>query len=208
MSDRRIIHIVDDEDAVRRSVSFLLKAAGFDVLVYTCGIEFLAGIGNAQPGCIILDIRMPKMDGLEVQRTLTERGIDFPVVMLTGHGDVTLAVRAIKAGAIEFIEKPFEKASLLRAVEEAFASLGKSRNAILDNTQASVRLARLTPRECDVLNGLVFGHPNKIIAYNLGISTRTVEVHRANLMHKLEVESLSAVLRLAFAAGWGNSQSE
>ena len=208
MSNRRMVHIVDDEDAVRRSVSFLLKAAGFDVLVYTSGIEFLSGIENTQPGCIILDIRMPKLDGLEVQRTLTERGIDFPVVMLTGHGDVTLAVRAIKAGAIEFIEKPFEKASLLRAVEEAFASLGKSRNAILDNTQASVRLARLTPRECDVLNGLVFGHPNKIIAYNLGISTRTVEVHRANLMHKLEVESLSAVLRLAFAAGWGNSQSE
>ncbi len=201
MADRRIVHLVDDEEAVRRSVGFMLRASGFEVIAYPSGVAFLAAAGKAAPGCVLLDIRMPEIDGLEVQRILAERGMPFPVVVLTGHGDITLSVRAIKAGAVDFLEKPFEKAAMLRAIEEAFAHLGSTQVQGLDAAGAIVRLAALTPRERDVLVGLVRGQPNKITAYELGISTRTVEVHRANLMHKLEVNSLSDVLRIAFAAG-------
>lgn len=170
---------------------------------YASGIAFLAAAGAATPGCVLLDIRMPELDGLEVQRKLTERGIAFPVIMLTGHGDITLAVRAIKAGAVDFLEKPFEKAALLRAIEEAFERLENTRSHEFEAADATLRLAVLTPREREVLDGLVKGQPNKITAYELGISTRTVEVHRANLMHKLELRSLSDVLRLSLAAGLG-----
>ncbi len=200
MADKRIVHLVDDEDAIRRSVGFMLSTAGFAVIAYPSGVAFLAAAGKAALGCILLDIRMPEIDGLEVQRILAERGVSFPIVVLTGHGDITLSVRAIKAGAVDFLEKPFEKAALLRAIEEAFLRLGSTQIQGLDAATAATRLAVLTPRERDVLVGLVRGQPNKITAYELGISTRTVEVHRANLMHKLEVNSLSDVLRIAFAA--------
>lgn len=204
MSIKRTIHLVDDEDAVRRAVGFLLRTAGFEVVTYASGVEFLAVVGKAVPGCVLLDIRMPQIDGLEVQRLLAGRGIGLPVIVLTGHGDVTLAVRAIKAGAIEFLEKPFEKVVLLRAVEAAFEWLDDTQKRRVDAAEAVVRLAALTAREAEILDGLVRGHPNKITAYELGISTRTVEAHRANLMQKLHVESLSAVLRLAFAADAGS----
>lgn len=201
MSDKRLVHLVDDEEAIRRSVGFMLRAAGFDVIAYPSGVDFLEAAAKAMPGCLLIDIRMPEIDGLEVQRLLAERDLDFPIVVLTGHGDIGLSVRAIKAGAIDFIEKPFEKAALMRAIEEAFALLGAADRPESDATEALQRLAVLTPRENDVLVGLVRGQPNKITAYELGISTRTVEVHRANLMHKLDVRSLSDVLRIAFAAG-------
>jgi len=204
MTERRIVHLVDDEEAIRRSVGFLLRTAGFDVVTYPSGVAFLAAVAGAAPGCILLDIRMPELDGLAVQRLLGERGITLPIVMLTGHGDISLSVRAIKAGAVDFLEKPFEKAALLRAIEDAFARLGRSRADHLDAAAATIRLAALTLRERDVLAGLVRGQPNKITAYELGISTRTVEVHRANLMNKLAVGSLSEVLRIAFAAELGD----
>lgn len=200
MSDRRIVHLVDDEEAIRRSVAFMLRSEGFEVISYPSGVAFLAAAAKALPGCVLLDIRMPEIDGLEVQRILAERGVMLPIVVLTGHGDITLSVRAIKAGAIDFLEKPFEKATLLRAIEEACRRLGAIEADGLDAAAATLRLAALTPRERDVLAGLVRGQPNKITAYELGISTRTVEVHRANLMHKLEVGSLADVLRIAFAA--------
>lgn len=203
MTDRRMIHLVDDDEAIRRSAGFLLRTSGFEVTTYVSGVDFLATIGTAPVGCVLLDIRMPGIDGLEVQRLLAERGIACPVIMLTGHGDVTLAVRAIKAGAIDFIEKPFEKAALLGAIAEAFARISDLGQVDIAAADAVVRLAALTPRERDVLDGLVRGQPNKITAYELGISTRTVEVHRANLMHKLKVRSLSDVLRLSFSAGLG-----
>ncbi|WP_010189023.1 response regulator transcription factor [Sphingomonas sp. PAMC 26605] len=203
MSDKRTVHLVDDDDAIRRSAGFLLRSAGFDVVSYGSGTEFLGGVGQASPGCILLDIRMPGIDGLEVQRTLGERGIGFPVIVLTGHGDITLSVRAIKAGAVDFLEKPFEKATLLLAIEEAFGRLFETQTQQLDASDATIRLAALTPRERDVLEGLVAGQPNKITAYKLGISTRTVEAHRANLTNKLGVRSISDVLRLAFAANLG-----
>lgn len=200
MTDKRTVHLVDDEEAIRRSVGFMLRTAGFDVVTYPSGVAFLAAAAIAPPGCVLLDIRMPEIDGLAVQRILAERGLALPIVVLTGHGDITLSVRAIKAGAIDFLEKPFEKAALLRAIEEAFVQLDRACADNLDAASATLRLAALTPRERDVLIGLVRGQPNKITAYDLGISTRTVEVHRANLMHKLEVGSLSDVLRIAFAA--------
>lgn len=196
----RTVHIVDDDESVRRSVGFMLKTSGFQVRNYASGDELLKAARHLEPGCILLDIRMAGMDGLEVQQALKERGVSLPVVIMTGHGDVPLSVRAMKAGAIDFIEKPFEKAVLLSALELGFASLNQSSDARERAKEATVRLQVLTPREREVLDGLTNGFPNKTIAYDLGISPRTVEIHRANVMSKLEVRSLSEALRLAFAA--------
>lgn len=150
---------------------------------------------------------MPEMDGLEVQRTLHERGVTMPVIILTGHGDVSIAVRAMKAGAVDFIEKPFEKEVLLGAIEAAFERLDASGEANTRAEEAAVVLAALSPREREVLEGLAQGLPNKTIAYDLGISARTVEVHRANVMTKLGARSLSDALRIAFAAGLGSDKA-
>ncbi|MBK6297037.1 MAG: response regulator transcription factor [Sphingomonadales bacterium] len=205
MTDRRQIYLVDDDDAVRRSAGFMLKTSGFAVEPFASGVEFLKGVEALAPGCILLDVRMPGMDGLEVQRALGERGIAFPVIVLTGHGDVNVAVAAMKAGALDFIEKPFEKAVLLAALEEGFAQIERSDRGKARAAEAVLRLNVLTAREHDVLEGLVRGFPNKTIAYDLGISARTVEIHRANLMTKLNVRSLSEALRIAFAAGLGDT---
>lgn len=199
-SDLRFVHLVDDDDAIRRSAGFMLKTSGFQVQSYESGAELLKNAGSLKQGCILLDIRMPGMDGLEVQQALREKGVALPVIIMTGHGDVTLAVKAMKAGAVDFIEKPFEKAVLLSSIELGLKRLKRTeldRDHIAD---AAVRLKVLTPREHDVLNGLAKGLPNKTIAYDLGISPRTVEIHRANLMTKLKVRSLSEALRIVFAA--------
>ena len=199
MSEKHVIHLVDDEDSVRRSAGFMLRTSGYEVRAYASGVEFLKDARSADPGCILLDVRMPEMDGLEVQAELNSRGITMPVIVLTGHGDINTAVAAMKGGAVDFIEKPFEKAVLIEAIESAFRRLD---NGARSNEQdAKVQVAVLTPREQEVLQGLVRGHPNKTIAYDLGISPRTVEVHRANVMSKLHVRSLSEALRIAFAAG-------
>jgi two-component system response regulator FixJ len=203
MTERRLVHLVDDEDAIRRSAGFLLRTSGFDVRTHVSGVAFLKEVKAAEPGCVLLDVRMPEMDGLEVQQQLAERGVGWPVIILTGHGDVPIAVQAMKAGAIDFLEKPFDKATLLRALDTGFAIFDQHDAAAASAEEAKVRIAALTPREQDVLRGLADGLPNKTIAYDLGISPRTVEVHRANLMTKLEVHSLSEALRLAFAAGYG-----
>ena len=200
MSDR-IIHLVDDDEAIRRSAGFMLKTSGFKVSSFASGVELLREAKDLQPGCILLDVRMPDMDGLQVQQALQERGIGYPVIVMTGHGDVAVAVQAMKAGAVDFIEKPFEKAVLMSALEEGFSRLEQTGRSRARAEEARVRLQALTPRERDVLEGLVRGHPNKTIAYDLDISPRTVEIHRANLMSKLGVASLSEALRLAFAAG-------
>jgi two-component system response regulator FixJ len=199
----RLVHLVDDDEAIRRSASFMLRTSGYLVKTYASGRELLA-LGKAIPaGCILLDVRMPEMDGLEVQAALKEQGVLLPVIVMTGHGDVNVAVQAMKAGAVDFIEKPFEKAVLLSAIDEGFARIEQAGRGRARADEAKVRLEALTPREADVLQGLVRGHPNKTIAYDLGISPRTVEIHRANLMTKLEVASLSEALRIAFAAGMG-----
>jgi two-component system response regulator FixJ len=201
MTQQKIIHLVDDDDAVRRSAGFLLRTSGFDVRAYASGVEFLAGVKKAEPGCILLDVRMPEMDGLEVQAELNSRGIAMPVIVLTGHGDITTAISAMKGGASDFIEKPFEKEVLLLAIEAAFERLDAGARARTLAHDAQVRIGALTPREQEVLLGLVSGKPNKVIAYDLGISPRTIEIYRANLMGKLGVRSLSEALRIAFAAG-------
>jgi two-component system response regulator FixJ len=207
MTDRRLIHIVDDEEAIRRSASFMLKTSGFSVATYESGAAFLREVKHVEPGCILLDVRMPEMDGLEVQQVLLDRGIAMPVIILTGHGDISIAVRAMKAGAVEFIEKPFEKAVLLDAIAVAFERLDDSEKRTARSAEAAVMISGLTAREQDVLRGLADGLPNKTIAYDLGISPRTVEVHRANLMTKLGVRSLSEALRIAFAANLGTSDA-
>lgn len=200
MTTDRHVYLVDDEEAVRRSEGFLLKTSGYTVRTFASGDEFLSEAKSLPPGCVLLDIRMPGLDGLDVQRILNERGAGFPVIILTGHGDIALSVRALKAGAVDFIEKPFQKAELIAAIEDAFHRLDIGDRHRLDASEANVRLAVLTPRERDVLDGLVEGLPNKTIAFDLDISSRTVEVHRANLMSKLGVRSLSQMLRIAFAA--------
>lgn len=200
MTTDRIVYLVDDEEAVRRSEGFLLKTSGYTVRAFASGDAFLAEAKSLPPGCVLLDIRMPGLDGLAVQQVLNDRGACFPVIILTGHGDIALSVRALKAGAVDFIEKPFQRAELLAAIEDAFHRLDNGDRQRLDSTAANVRLAVLTPRERDVLDGLVEGLPNKTIAFDLDISSRTVEVHRANLMSKLGVRSLSQMLRIAFAA--------
>jgi len=196
----RVVHLVDDDGAIRRSAGFMLKTSGYQVRSYESGVELLKGHGDLIEGCILLDIRMPGMDGLEVQQALRDKGVTLPVIIMTGHGDVGLAVRAMKAGAIDFIEKPFEKATLLGAIEQGLNRLREAETGRTLAKEAAVRLQGLTPREREVLDGLAKGLPNKTIAYDLGISPRTVEIHRANLMTKLGVRSLSEALRVAFAA--------
>lgn len=202
MTEQRV-YVVDDEEAVRRSLGFLLRTSGYQASLFASGTEFLREARGLEAGCVLLDVRMPEMDGLEVQREMAARGITLPVIVLTGHGDITTAVQAMKAGAVDFLEKPFEKAALLTALEAGFARVDQVGEGADAARAAGVRLAALTARERDVLAGLAKGLPNKTIAYDLGISPRTVEVHRANLMTKLEVRSLSEALRIAFAAGMG-----
>jgi len=205
MSNERLVYVVDDDDAVRRSAAFMLRHAGFQVRPVESGIAFLKLAKNAERGCVLLDIRMPEMNGLEVQQHMVKEGIDMPVVILTGHGDVEVAVQAMCAGAINFLEKPYEKEALLAAMEEAFQRIENSELKEMACSEATVRLACLTGRERDVLDGLMTGYPNKTIAYDLGISPRTVEIYRANMMEKLRVRSLAEALRIGFAAEAGEA---
>ena len=194
------VYLVDDDPSVRRSIGFMLRTSGFEVRTYESGVELMKDATRLDAGCILLDIRMAGMDGLEVQQALRDKGVTHPVIIMTGHGDVSLAVQAMKAGAIDFIEKPFEKAVLLSALELAGDRLSHSELGRERAGDAVIRLQVLTSREREVLDGLAQGLPNKTIAYDLGISPRTVEIHRANLMQKLGVRSLSEALRIAFAA--------
>lgn len=204
MTDRTVF-LVDDDEAIRHSASFMLRHAGFLVKTYPDGLSFLDHVSKDQNGCILLDVRMPGMDGLAVQSALNQRGINMPVIILTGHGDVPVAVEAMKGGAIEFLEKPYEKQALVGAIENAFNLLD---NQTADDKRcgdAKAKLTSLTPRETEVLECLVSGLTNKGIAQALSISPRTVEIHRAHMMEKLEADSLSSALRLAFLAGIGDA---
>ncbi|MGB3626527.1 MAG: response regulator [Henriciella sp.] len=208
--EKPLVHLVDDDEAIRHSASFMLRLAGYRVQTHKDGVSFLDELDTLESGCILLDVQMPRMNGLAVQKELNARGCEMPVVVLTGHGDVSVAVQAMKAGAINFVEKPYEKQVLLDALGEAFAQLNSRNRSVLQKAEAEKRLAHLSPREMDVLNGLVDGLTNKAIANTLDISPRTVEIHRANLMEKLGVSSLSASLRIAFAAGvtgWSKGQA-
>lgn len=200
MVPEKLVYIVDDDDAVRRSTAFMLRHAGYRIKQYASGIAFLKEAKQAELGCVLLDVCMPKMDGLEVQKEMSLLGINMPIVILTGHGDVELAVKALRAGAINFIEKPYDKQTLLHAIQEAHARLESVQYKDIKAIEAHILLAGLTGRERDVLRGLVQGLPNKTIAHELSISPRTVEIYRANMMEKLKVQSLSEALRIAFIA--------
>jgi two-component system, LuxR family, response regulator FixJ len=195
------VYIVDDDEAVRDSLALLLAAQAYAVSSFASAQEFLAAAPSLPSGCLIADIRMPGMTGLELQRRLNQRALHFPTIVITGHGDVPLAVRAMKEGAIDFIEKPYAVEAILGGIELALARLDERHPSEPAATEAAARLALLTPREREVLEGLLAGLPNKSIAYDLAISPRTVEVHRARVMQKLRGRSLSEVIRLALAAG-------
>lgn len=200
MSEPYTVYIVDDDPAMRRSIAFLLDQVRRPSRSFESGEAFLREAGHLEPGCILLDIRMPGRDGLEIQKLLNQRGVRSPVVMITGHGDVAMAVKAMKEGAVDFLEKPFRSEALMNAIDMAATRLERHARHLHDAEEARLLLNALTPRERDVVAGLARGHPNKTIAYDLGISPRTVEVHRANLMEKLDARSLSDVLRIVFAA--------
>lgn len=203
MGNRRLVHVIDDEVAVRDAAAFMLRHAGYDVATYPSGEAFLQTVDSVRPGCILLDVRMPGIDGLELQQELAGRGITMPIVVVTGHGDIRIAVQAMKAGAVDFVQKPYQRDVLLPALEGAFDRFEQVRVQGLKAAEASALVAKLTAREHDVLNRLAQGSSNKTIAHDLGISPRTVEIHRANMMEKLGASSLSAALRIAFAAGLG-----
>ena len=204
MADTRLVHVVDDEEAVRRSLDFLLRTAGFAVERWQDGQSFLKGADRAAPACVLLDVRMPGMDGLQVQNEMAAMGFNRPVIVLTGHGDIATAVRAMQAGAIDFLEKPCSRERLLEALEIGFAELADKEGKRERECWAKAQIASLTQREQEVLEGLACGYPNKTIAYDLGISSRTVEVYRANAMEKLEVSNFADALRIAFAAEMGS----
>ena len=195
MQDNRIVHIVDDDEAVRQSLAFLLSSAGLAVRLYDSATAFLAGLASVKGGCLITDMRMPDMTGLELLHQLRAKACGLPAIVITGHGDVALAVEAMKAGAIDFIEKPFDEEAILHAVQAALERGSEGEGG--DAPAIAARLASLSERERQVLEGLIAGHPNKTIAYDLGISPRTVEVYRANLMTKMEARSLSELIRMA-----------
>ena len=201
MPNDRYVYIVDDDDAVRDSLSVLLEAVGHRVRSFGLARDFLDAAAALPIGCLIADIRMPGMDGLELQRALNERALRFPMIVITGHGDVPLAVRAMKAGALDFIENPFAAPAILAGVEAALLRLDAAEQQDPAALAAQAKLGSLSPREREVLEGLLAGLPNKTIAYDLAISPRTVEIHRARVMDKMAARSLSELIRLALAAG-------
>jgi two-component system, LuxR family, response regulator FixJ len=201
MTRKRQVYVVDDDEAVRDSLSALLESKGYAVGSLGSAAEFLALAPSLPAGCLIVDVRMPEMDGLELQQRLIEHNLGFPLIVITGHGDVPLAVRAMKAGAVDFIEKPFASEAILGSLAGAFARIATPSEQNPAVVTAAVKLDLLSPREREVLEGLLAGLPNKSIAYDLGISPRTVEIHRARVMDKMGARSLSELVRLALAAG-------
>jgi len=207
MTDKALVHVIDDDEAVRQSLAFLLTTAGFDVQTYESAPRFLEEAAKIKEGCVITDVRMPGMTGIELLRRIRELKLPLPVIVITGHGDVPLAVEAMKMGAIDFLEKPFEEELLLTSVRSALNALEKDHKRELERAEIERRLAALSHRERDVLEGLVAGQANKQIAFQLGISPRTIEIYRANLMTKMQAASLSELVRMAIIAGVLGQQS-
>jgi two-component system response regulator FixJ len=200
MAADAVVHLIDDDEGVRQAVAFLLTTSGFAVRVYESAIVFLDALQSVQPGCVVTDVRMPGMDGLALQRELKSRGVGLPVIVITGHADVSLAVEAMKAGAVDFIEKPFNDETLLAAIRVAIDRHSSDARHSGEIAAIKAKLDSLSPREREVLEGLIAGLPNKTIAYDLNISARTVEVHRANLMTRMAAHSLADLVRMVFVA--------
>lgn len=203
MNDQALVHIVDNDETVRRSLDFLLSTAGYSTRQWTSGNDFLKHVDKSVPACVLLDVRMPGIDGLEVQKLMPEAGLEFPVIIITGHGDIAMAVQAMHNGATDFITKPFERELLLQSIDRAFEHIA-NRESLQERLHwALSQIGKLTDREREVLDGLACGYPNKTIAYDLGISARTVEVYRANIMSKMNVSNFAEALRIAFAGNLG-----
>lgn len=207
MPSDQIVHVIDDDDAARDSLAFLLRTADVDVRTYASPKEFLAAAPGIEGGCVITDVRMPEMDGLELLRRLRALDLSLPVIVMTGHGDIPLAVEAMKAGAVDFFEKPFSDELMLAAVRGAFGRQREDRVRGAEQQAIKERLANLSARERQVLDGLVAGKANKNIAFDLGISARTVEIYRANVMTKMSAASLSELVRMAISIGLGEAKN-
>jgi FixJ family two-component response regulator len=188
------VFIVDDDEAVRDSLSLLFRSVDLPVSTFSSASEFLDNYDPVAPGCLILDVRLPGMSGLELQQQLLADGADVPIVFITGHGDVPMAVRAMREGAVDFLQKPFSDQDLLDRVQQALAEQAERRRRDASHAEIAERIERLTPREHEVMGLVVEGLANKVIANRLGMSQRTVEVHRANVMHKMEAESLAQLV--------------
>jgi two-component system response regulator FixJ len=197
----RTIFIVDDDAAIRDSLRMMLEVAGYTVRDFASAQSFLSD-ADMQGGCLIVDIRMPGMGGLELQEELVRRKANIPVIVITGHGDVPLAVRAMRAGAADFVEKPFDEQRMLQSIADALEAGQRAQSRAAEAKAARDLLDLLTPREREILDQLVKGHANKVVAHQLGISPRTVEIHRASIMEKLHARNLSNVVRTALAASW------
>ncbi len=201
MQRSNLVHVIDDDEAARQSLAFLLTTARLEARTYESAAAFLSALPSITAGCIITDVRMPEISGVDLLRRLKELKIGMPVIVITGHGDVQLAVEAMKIGAADFIEKPFDDERLLAAVRSALGRWEKNSWQEAEQTTLLDKLATLSSREREVLEGLVAGKPNKIIAFDLGISPRTVEIYRANVMTKMNAGSLSELVRMALLAG-------
>lgn len=194
--DAGTVYIIDDDPAVRDAVGMLAESAGLAMQRYSDAAEFLAACSDECRGCAVVDLRLPGLDGLDLQAELRRRGIELPLIFLTGYGDVSAAVQALKAGAVDFLEKPFDDAELLEAIQRAIAVDAEHRQRRSQDADAAERLALLTPREREVMERIAAGKANKVIALELGISERTVELHRSRVMHKLGVGSVAELVRL------------
>ncbi|WP_119461381.1 response regulator transcription factor [Rhodospirillaceae bacterium SYSU D60014] len=194
------VFVVDDDDAVREAVGLLLKSNGFTVEAKTSAAEFLAAYDPVRPGCLVLDVRMPGMSGMELQAKLAADQVGIPVIIISGHGDIPMAVAAVQAGAVDFIEKPFDEHRLLATVQRALALDEERRRESAAATGAAARQSRLTAREREVLERVVAGDPNKVIAARLGISARTVEIHRARVMEKMRARSVAELVQMTLNA--------
>ena len=200
-SEKSLVHVIDDDEASRQSLAFLLQTADIEVRTYASATVFLDLAPKLGWSCVITDVRMPGMSGIDLLRRLKELDVEVPVIVITGHGDVPLAVEAMKIGAVDFLEKPFDDKVLLASVRGALERRDGDKRRHGERAEIELRLATLSPRERDVLSGLVSGRANKQIAYDLGISPRTVEIYRANLMNKMQAGSLSELVRMALIAG-------
>jgi two-component system response regulator FixJ len=207
MHSNATVFVVDDDPAIRQSLRWLIESVGLNVKVFSTAQEFLEGYDPSTPGCLVLDIRMPGMSGLDLQNELATREIQVPIIIITGHAEVPVAVRALKAGAMDFIEKPFSDQLLLDRIRRAIEVDAQSRRVRSEQAEVAARLGQLTPRERQVMDLVIAGKANKVIASELGLSPKTVEVHRAHVMKKMQVASLADLVRLGMMARGENSKT-